>query len=179
METLKRMLLEDPTWLYVGLSVVLLVQLVLWRSSRSRRALVGLAVPVGLAVAVFAISTLVQTDREQIIESSEQIVEHFNQGQYTEILPYFDDQFTTSLPWGSIPDALIESAEARVAQAGIREVKITNIRVVVSGNFADSVVNVLITSEAGNVPTVWTLRWAKIGEMWKIRAITDYEVSPF
>ncbi len=168
-ETVRHILLEDPTWLYVGLSILLLVQLVLWRKSRSRRGLVALAVPVVLALAVFAVSSLVQTDRERIAGNVEQIVEAVNAGQLETIPPYFDEQFEADLQWGKTPAEMIATGRRLLRSARVEEVRITRLEIDVAGNFAESAVSLLLRTGRGTFPTTLQVRWVKIDDAWKIR----------
>jgi hypothetical protein len=170
-ETLRHILLEDPTWLYVGLSILLLVQLVFWRKSRSRRGLVALAVPIVLAVAVFAVSSLVQTDRERIAEKIERIVEAVNAGQLEQIPAHFDEQFETELRWGRTPNELIAAGRRRLKSARVEEVQVTRLEIDVAGSFADATVSLLLRTAGGTFPTTLQVRWVKIDDTWKIRGI--------
>ena len=176
MDEAKRMLFEDPTWIYVALAGSFVVLLVVWKFMASRRAVWLLAVPVALAVAVFLVSWLVETDREQILRSIDEIADHANEQRYERIGDYLDSQFTLrDLTVPGVAEA-VKYAGQRARGHGFRTVRVTDAAVDVQGRFASADVQTLVETQGGSVPIRWQLTWVKIDDRWLIRAVKDYQV---
>ena len=98
METIKTVLFEDPTSLYVLLGVVELVLLAMWIKRRTRAWAVRLAIPTAVAVAIFGLSALVVTDREYITRAMHEIAADCGAGSVEAAGKYLDAAAIVDLP---------------------------------------------------------------------------------
>lgn len=178
MESLKEMLFEDPTAIYVVLALVWLVLALIWRRYPNRRTAAALAVPFVLAGGVFLLSRLVETDREQITRSVHEIAEAINEGRYADVGAYLEDGFGISgQRIADIPEA-IDLLSRRAGQFRLGQVKVTHVDVVIEGRLADVQVQTMITrGDSRKVPVRWDLTWAEDSGRWRIRNLDRYQVK--
>jgi len=169
MESLRRALFEDPLYVYVSLAFVELALVGIWHARRTGRRLAYLAVPVVLAVAVFAMERLVVTDREQILQAMQDIAGHIEAGSFDPVAEHIDEQLT-----GAYGD------KGQVVQAGrriltlydIKSLRYLNPRVDVAGDQAVLRVTTVIVFQrqaaGGRTAMSWRLRWIKRSGGWRI-----------
>jgi hypothetical protein len=161
-------LLEDPTYLYVALVFVELALGALWYERRARRWLVSLAIPPLLAVGAFALSELVETDREQILRGADEIAADIQAGRVDALQQWLDDKFTG--PFGSKNEA-IQTARAEIARHRLKDVTILKgLTLDVAGNQARLHMTTVIQLQEneGKVPLMWDIHWIQRGDDWRI-----------
>jgi hypothetical protein len=178
MESLKEMLFEDPTAIYVVLALVWLVLALIWRRHPNRRTAAALAVPFVLAGGVFLLSRFVETDREQITRSVNEIAQAINEGRYGDVREYLEEDFgVTGQSVADIP-AAIELLSQRARQYRLGRVKVNHVDVVIEGRLADVQVQTMITlGDSRRVPVRWDLTWVESSGRWRIRNLDRYQVK--
>jgi len=180
MDTIKSMLFENPTVLYMILAVVELVLVFLWwdrRAERSgRKYLFAMAVPPVLGVALLVASTLVVTDREQIVQAAKEIAADLSRGDGGALEKYLDEKFVVRFEGFPISRgmvlALVESQKKKYA---IDDIEIVSSTVnVESDDYATMHVATRMTGRdrdlganfSGGVKFV--VKWIKRPDGWKV-----------
>jgi ketosteroid isomerase-like protein len=170
---MRSLFFEDPFWLYGLLVMVEGVLLLIWRQQRTRASALRLLVPPALAALIFAVATLVITDRERITAAVHEIAQDVAAGQTTALEKYLDDDFHMTLNGQSLgkPQTL-ERARKVMARSRLTKVKIKRLQIEVSGGTATLRMITPLRVEGGgfqgNIPLVWSLRWIKRGKQWRI-----------
>jgi hypothetical protein len=169
MDTLKRLFLEDPTTVYVLFALIELVAIVVWYRQRSRRSLIALAVPVVLGGAVFALDSLVVTDREELQKAVRQIADAFEQRRVDTVLDYLDDEYSGFA--GNKAQA-VDRARSELRLERIESIRLSYNQLTVRERFAEMTVTSVIktTSSAGGraVALQWKVEWVKRSAGWRI-----------
>jgi len=170
---MKALFFEDPFWLYGLLVLAEGVLLVIWRRQRTRPSAIRLLVPPALAALIFAVATLVVTDRERITAAVHEIAKDVASGRSAALEKYLDEDFHMSLggkPMGKAKT--LKRARRVMARSRITKVKIKRLQIDVSGGTATLRMITAIRVEGGGfrggVPLVWNLRWIKRGGQWRI-----------
>ena len=170
MESIERLLLEEPTNLYIALGVAELALLAVWHSRRSRGLAMALAAPPLLALAVLLADVLVKTDREQIAQALQAVARTGERGEVDAARPYLADDMR--LVRGSISadrDAALEIARAALAFWPVKRVKLQRLETTVEGDRAASDVEAQLTSRREEtLPTAWRVQWVRTRDGWKI-----------
>lgn len=170
---MKTLFFEDPFWLYGLLVLVEGVLLVIWRRQRTQRSALRLLVPPALAALIFAVATLVVTDRERITAAAHEIAKDVTAGQTTVLEKYLDKDFHMTLNGKPLGKAgTLERARKAMSKSRITKVEIKRLQIEVSGGTATLRMITAIRVEGGGfrggVPLVWNLRWIKRGRSWRI-----------
>jgi hypothetical protein len=170
---MKELLFEDPFWLYVLLVLAESILLWIWKSQRTRQAAIRLLVPAGLGALVFAVATLVVTDREKITRATHEIVETVSSGQISTLEKYLDKDFHGTFRGESLNRAkTLARARDALRRFSIRKVELKRLEVKVSGQTAT--VRMLTGIRAGGrkmrgqFPVIWRIEWIKRGKQWTI-----------
>ncbi len=175
---MKALFFEDPFWLYGLLVMVEGVGLVVWRRQRTRKSALRLLVPPALAALIFAMATLVVTDRERITAAVNEIAKDVTARQTWALEKYLDDDFHMILNGQSMGKAqTIARARKVMATSHISKVQIRRLQIEVRGGLATlrmiTAVSVKRDGYGGAVPLVWNLRWIKRGKQWRILESTQ------
>ncbi len=162
MNELKRVLFEDPAYLYVAMAVAELALAGIWYERRSRRIAMLLAAPILLAGVVFAIERAVVTDREQIIANFREIVSDVENGGTAAFEKYVDDEFTGG---GYITDkeSALNRLKLEINRNRITRIKITRMVVDDTGSTRKMRAGVSVVEEGGSAPLLLNLYWIKSG----------------
>lgn len=170
MEGLRQAFLEDPLYVYFALGFAELVLAVIWHEKRTRRWSSALVVPPLLAAAVWALSTWVVTDREQIIRATEAIARDVEAGSVAAAEELLDDDYRG---WESTKAGLLEAGRAALKMYRIEKVGFTRMEVTVEGTEATLHVGTIITLEGGKAGIAWDVRWIKCPVGWRILEVSE------
>ena len=167
------LLFENPFWLYVLLIVAEGVLLGIWRQKRDAKSLRRLLIPPAIAALLFALSSLVVTDREKILEATGEIAKGFNAHSTEALGRYLDDDFHLQLSGQSLDKkATLAKARDGLRQAGLRKLEIKKTKIDVNGAHATMRMLTVVTLQGsfarGTFPIIWQLKWVKRGKHWKI-----------
>lgn len=176
MESIERALFEDPLYVYVSLAFVELALVGMWHARRSRGWLASLAVPVVLAVAVFATEKLVVTDREQIHRAMAEIADHVEAGSFERVAEYLDEDLAGA--YGD-KDQAVQAGRTALKVYRIQSLRYLNLRVEVDGHQASVRVTTVIEFQGraagGRDVLRWQLGWVKRPEGWRILEVARPE----
>jgi len=181
MDSLRSAFLENPLWVYVALALAALVLIALWYERRTRRLLLLLAAPPVLAAGVALLAWAVQTDREQILRVSEEIVADISAGRSEALKTYLHEDFTGVYRGRIEMDkgralALARSEPARYA---VRDIRLGPAEVEVSGGRADATGTLYVdTGGRGRIPVHYHVEWVKIADGWRIRRADNIRAGP-
>lgn len=170
MESLRRAFFEDPLYAYIALAFAELVLAAIWHETRNRKWLAALAGPVVLAVAVWAVATLVVTDREQILEATHRIAREAEAGSVAAAEEFLDDGYRG---YGLNKAGVLGVGRGFLAAYRVQRVGFTRLEVTVNGDEAALHAGTIITIEGGKAAVAWDVRWAKRPAGWRI-----VEVAP-
>ncbi len=170
METIKTALFEDPFYIYLGLGFGWLVLLAIWYERRGRNWALSLLIPVALAGAVFAISTIVETDREQITRALNEIADDAVAGSTAAGELYLDDEYRG---FGGSKEGIISRAGNAIDRYAVEQVGFVNLRVEVDGDRAETVFSTVVTfagtaAGTGRVSLMWNIQWVRRPDGWRI-----------
>jgi len=181
MDTIQSVLFEDPTSLYVLLGVVELIFLVMWFKRRTRAWAVRLAVPAAVAAALFALSSLVVTDREYITNAMHEIADDCGAGSVEAAGKYLDAAAIVSLPdpYGGeqlTRDKALAGGRLALKAMRVRHVRYVRLTVKVDGEKATVNASTLIqygrsTGEGGATGLIWDIEWAETPDGWRIMRV--------
>ena len=182
MEALKRALFEDPLTIYVGLGMIEIVLLAVWRRYMTPRRLLALAGPLLLAGGVFLVERMVVTDAELIVAALEEIAESTSADppDLGPIGTYLDRDVKvdiTIMPWvtGTLDrDKALKTWPSLLSTFNVVSTVIRNVEVEVNGDsararFATDVTwrNTKKGAELGSQLN-WTINWIRRDGGWRI-----------
>ena len=81
METITRVLFEEPFWFLVGLGLVEVILVAAWHERRTRGLARALVLPIAIGMIVCLTAALVQTDRERMIGSLKRLAADLTAGR--------------------------------------------------------------------------------------------------
>ena len=180
MDTIKSMLFENPTVLYIVLAVAELVLAFLWwdrRAERSGRTYWrALAVPPVLGVALLAMSTLVVTDREQIIAAAKEIAADLSRGNGDALETYLDEKFVVRFEGFPVTRGLVlKLVESQKNKYSIGEIEIVSSTVDIEpGGYATMHVTTHMTGRDRDLGAAFSgrvqfvVKWIKRADGWKV-----------
>jgi hypothetical protein len=190
MDTIKVVLFEDPTSLYVVLGVVELFFAVMWFKRRTRAWAMRWAITVAVGLAVFGLAALVVTDREYVIDAMHEIADDCEAGSVQGVGKYLDADAVLDLPepYGGVE---LSRAKAMVAirlalkALNIKDVRYTVLTVAFHGEKANVHAATLVglgaggKEGAGTVPLTWDIDWARTPDGWRITRVhrPEYRVE--
>jgi hypothetical protein len=191
MNSLKAALFENPIYLYIILAITEIVLGSMWHRRRGRRRLAYLAIPIGLAVAIFALEALVVTDREYITDALREIaseVETFDgQPRLEAASRYLDESVVVDFGpeaggMNLTREQALLAARAVLERSPITNVRFMNLDVEVHAEAADArfATFIAFTSEElgpQNASVRWTLRWARRAGGWRIVRVDKPETG--
>lgn len=175
---MKQLFFEDPFWLYVLLILAESILLWIWRRQRTRQAATRLLIPAALGALVFAVATLVVTDRERITRATHEIVETVSSGQTSALDKYLDADFHGTFRGASLNrDQTLARARDALRRFRIQKIEVRRLEVKVSGRTAT--VRMLTGIRAGGrevrgqFPIIWRIEWIKRGKQWNILSAAE------
>lgn len=175
---MKAMLFEDPFWIYGALIIAEAVLAARWWRTRERRHALWMLLPLGIGVGVFALATLVETDREKIQRSTQEIVVHVQARKTDAIEALLDEDFR-----GTFQGQAMDRKEAMdrlrqvLSQGSVGAVEIKKNEVEVRGPEAHQKLNTVIELRGGmgqgRLPVNWQIHWIRVGGQWKIHEVAE------
>lgn len=174
-----RILFEDALALGAITFVVLLILFGVWfrtRSGLAGRILLG---GVGLAIALFIVQALIQTDREKLIATVRQLSEWVSEGDIPKVI----DLFAPDVQFGGGRDrddfkahliTLLERYDIRAATISGFEMEIQSTQAVLT---CRSRCTVSTTEWTYPVVSRWELGFELAGERWRIISLKPIEIA--
>ncbi|MBI5726049.1 MAG: hypothetical protein HZA50_18965 [Planctomycetes bacterium] len=173
MEFIRRNLFENPVYIYVFLGVCGLALLAVWHERRDKKFLKWLAVPAGLAGAVWLVSALVVTDREEIHAAMKAMAKDAAAGRSDAFNRHLADDFAAYFEGARIDKKIaISIVEARREGLNISGVAIADFDAIISADTADTPVTTKIVyggsgqKQGSMIFISWQFRWAKRQDGW-------------
>ncbi len=171
MDSLSRLFLEDPLYVYLTLAFAELVVGAIWHERRSRRWLAALAIPPVLAGVVWAVSAWVVTDRERIIEATRTIARDIEAGHLAVAQEYLDDDYTGL---GFSKAGLLGVGKAVLSTYPIERIGFSQVTVEITGPNAAMRLGTNITlTNGGRVAYIWDVGWIKQPAGWRILRVDE------
>jgi hypothetical protein len=178
MESLQTALFEDPTGIYISLAIVAAVGLVGYKSWGTFKSLCPTLMALSAGGMVFAISTLVVTDREKILAASDAIALAINSNDMAGLELFLDEQFIGP------PVCETRTQAMQLIARTIKEHKITSVKFnVLELNPRDDLASMLLGTDiaSDNFPLVrlhWRIVWAKRSIGWRIYKVIGPIAKP-
>ncbi len=177
---MKALFFEDPFWLYGLLLVAAAVLGTVWWRTRERAHALRLLIPVGLAGVVFAVSTLVVTDREKIQAATEALVSSVKAGRLDAFETYLDRDFRGHFRGRAMNrDQTLQEARQILTQAGVGDVDIKKNDIEVKGPDARQRLQVLVDYHGpgarGRLPVLFQIHWIRTEQGWRIYEVAEPE----
>lgn len=180
---MKALFFEDPFWLYGLLIIAEAVLVTLWWRGRERAQALRCFVPLGLGVVVFAVATLVVTDREKIQRATKQLVDNVTAGRVDTLEKLLDEDFRGTFRGRTMnrTQTLVEARRV-MAMVGIKAVEIKKQDIQVKGPDAHQRLQTLIryggkVGGAGRVPVLWRIHWIRTKAGWKIYEVSEPQLT--
>ncbi len=180
METLKTLLFEDPTALYVALGLAEVVLAVMWFMRRHRPLLYWMLGLVALAGVLFAVERLVVTDREQIVLNAREAAQRLEANDVAGACEFLDDPCRGQFREAQVTvgetlarDEIRMLGEHILRANPVRRVGFGKFTIDVTGNFAKMDVMTILEFSGGEMKDqkfslVWELHWVKKAGKWVI-----------
>ena len=179
---MKELFFEDPLWLYVLLFIAEVVMVWLWSKSRERAALLRCLIPLGLAGVVFAVATLVVTDREKIQRATDELVADAKAGRLTAFERWLDREFQgtfRSKPMNR--DQALAEARRVLGRGSIKDIEIQKNEIKVQGADAYQRLQTAIRFSgggfSGRLPMMWRIHWIRTTEGWRIYEVSEPQIG--
>ena len=172
MEALKIALFENPLGIYIALAMIGALGLVSYQNWRTFKSAWPTVVALVVGAAVFTISTLVVTDREQIRAACEKIA-NATSSRNTVIVEFLLDKDFTGLSETQTPGNAIRRLDSELKTYRVTDVRYKILELNVRNDMATMLVRSDITSET--VPAMrmnWRIIWIKRSTGWLV-----YKVS--
>jgi hypothetical protein len=177
METLQRVLFEDPWWALIVLAAMETVLAAAWYRRRTGRLAWALAVPPLAGLAVWLTAQLVTTDREQIAMALRAVADGAVAGDAGTVGEYLDGTVRSPAPAGATygRNDLIARARQALRLWPVRSVSLSSIETQVAGTGAATALStrIVFADQAGllagqALEVTWRLQWTKRAEGWRI-----------
>jgi len=177
MDFITRALLENALLLAPALALAEVAAIIVWRIRRTRAALRAVAVPPLIAAAVFLLAWLVVTDREKIASAYRAMAADVSAGGSDVLAAHLDTEVQVNLyadPHTTVNKDNIPAIVHRYINAWrIRQVKLSQLAIEVSGDHADTKVTTTILNDApdtAGAPVIlrWSVMWIKRPDRWRI-----------
>ncbi|MDP6636309.1 MAG: hypothetical protein QGG42_15520 [Phycisphaerae bacterium] len=178
MEALKIALFENPLGIYIALAIIAILGLVsykIWGTLKSAWP-TGLALIVG--VAVYAISTLVVTDREKIRAACDEIAQSVNIKDVAGVERFLDKDFSGRDQYETRKKAV------QWLRRSLKEYGITNVAFkILSLNIQDDLATMVVLGiiESDILPRMWTkwrVVWRKRSTGWLVYKARGFHEGP-
>jgi len=168
MESLKTVLFEEPLGAYVALTVIALLGLVSYLNWRTMRSAWPAWLAIIAAAAVFTLSTLVVTDREQISALCDEAERTINSRDMAGLGLLMDDKFAGQNQFSTRNKAL-KWIESQLEEHEITSVKLRVVDMKVKDDLATTLIRSDIASRT--VPAIrlrWRVVWMKRPDGWLV-----------
>jgi hypothetical protein len=179
-----RFLFETPWWfpaILAGIGLFLF-----WTGNRRQEEKVRTAgwLLILLAIAVCAISYLVDTDREKALKDSKTLVYSVQKRDWATMKAMLDPTCGLSI-LGGIPiyasrDEILKGAQDAVDKYGLRDVRVLN----ASAEQDPTQIRVTLTAlsdqdftQGRPIPSTWLLDWQQTGSDWRLARITCVRIA--
>jgi hypothetical protein len=178
MEAIQTALYEDPLAIYISLGCIGTIGLIYFGFQRTFRSARPLIFTIFAAAAVFAISTLVVTEREKIVAVCDQIAAAINEDRPGDIDPFIAEDFIgpgRTTPLARRPDTGYIAQQIKIYQ--VTSVKYRILKLDLREGAAD--MRVFTNVVGGRLPItrmIWDVTWLKRSDRWLIQKI-DYHVG--
>jgi hypothetical protein len=175
METLRTTFFEDPLYVYIALAFAELVLAAIWYERRNRRWTLALLAPVVAGGVVWAVSTMVVTDRERIVSAARRIARDLEVGSVASAGEYLDDNYRGL---GLDKQGALAAGKAAIGAYRIRSIRFTRLSVEVESRQAAMRAATVIEYSArefgsAQSPLVWRVRWIKRPVGWRILEVEE------
>jgi hypothetical protein len=170
METIRANFFEDPLYVYIALAFVELVLVAIWYERRTRAWAMWLLSPAVAGGLVLAVSTLVVTDREQILAAAGRIARDLEAGSLAAAGEYLDEGYRGL---GGDKQGALAAGRAAIQAYRIQSIRFTRMNVEVTSRQARmhaATIIELVSREwgSGGAALVWDVRWVKRKDGWRI-----------
>ena len=170
METLQKVFFESPLPIYLTLVFAEIALAAVWHERRGRRAKLAMLIPPVLAVIVFSASTLIVTDREQIIRAAKTIAREVEVGRIDALSELVDEDYSG---FGDDKAGAIGATELAMGVYRVSRVRFTKLQVEVEGGEAAMHAATVIEFGAarygsGRTGVIFDVRWIRRPEGWRI-----------
>ncbi len=173
MEAMQTALFEDPLAIYIGLGCIAAIGLVYFGFQGTFKSARPLFFAIFAAAAVFAISTLVVTEREKIVSVCDQIAAAINEDRPGDVGRFLDENF--SGPGKKTPISR-KAASGHIAHQlkyyQVTSVKYKTLKLDLRSGAADMRVYTDVVS--GKLPVtrlLWDVTWIKRSDRWLIQKV--------
>jgi hypothetical protein len=175
MDSLRYHLLENPFYVMVVLGLAELGLLSLWWSWRTRRLAWALAAPAVLAGMIYLLAAWVKTDREQILELSEQIAADIRADRLDAARLALDEAYQG---WAGDKQQTLQMGRGLLEHFRIRAVQIIWTTLAVESGRARMRAQTIISYQLdqageGRSALQWDLTWIKRPVGWRILDVQE------
>ncbi|HNX26915.1 MAG TPA: nuclear transport factor 2 family protein [Phycisphaerae bacterium] len=171
---MKELFCEDPTYLYIAVTILELLLLFIYFKTRSVRFAMSLLIPVAICWITFALDYFIVTDREQITLITREIASAVVKDDFKPAEKYLDDNYNG---YGGDRSQIIRLAEGVIKKIQIKSCRLTDFNIRIVGRHANmTVVSTLRTDGAmgdGVYCLRWTVYWVKTNADWRIRSVEE------
>ncbi len=168
------LLFERPLSIYIVLGFITLIFGVFWITSRNRKLLLAMLVPITIGGIVGVVAHLVVTEREIIKATARDIAQFVQDKQYDRILPHVDENFHGRILDRQISkDTIASTAKSKVQQHSVFEIKFSSAEVEINGDTAemDCRTRIIYGKENAKSPLSWDITWVKRGDRWLVKSL--------
>ena len=166
----------EPGYTYGVLAVATIVLFVRWYYGRTRKKAVAMLVPVVLAGVVMICDRLVETDREQILATTEALAHEFDanaDGRFALLERTLADGYRG---YGGDKADVLELARAQRESRPIQSVGISEPQLKITGKHAEMEVTSVIHlggNLSGTYALAWKVFWIKTPAGWQIDEVKE------
>jgi len=175
METIQTALYEDPLVIYIGLGCIGALGLICFGFKRTFKSARPLFLAILAAAAVFAISTLVVTEREQIVAVCDQIALAINDDRPGDVEPFIDETF---IGLGKKMPISKKAAAGHIASQ-IKSYQITGVKYkILKLDILEGAADMQVRTDfvSGKLPIrrlEWDVTWIKRSDKWLIQKVNS------
>lgn len=184
METLQTALFENPLGIYIALAIVGLLGLISYKSFRTLKSAWPAWGALAAGAAVFAVSTLVVTDREKIQIACDEIVQAVNDRDMVALEQFIDEDFSGMEYLSGTREGLTRKEALRRLNRDLEEVKVTKVTLTILDlKVDDKRANMLVQSDIASktIPFVrlkWRVEWIGRSATWRVARVAGPIVGP-
>ena len=170
MEMLRKTFFESPLPIYLTLIFAEVVLAAVWYELRGWRMRLAMLVPPALAAIVFAVSALVVTDREWIIDAAKTIARETEAGRTDALRQLLDADYSG---FGNDRAGCIRAAELAIRAYRVSRVRFTKLEVQVEGSEAAMYAATIVEFGdarfgSGRTGVIFEVRWIRRPAGWRI-----------
>lgn len=172
-------LFAAPLWFPILIAVVAIM--VLFDGNRRTHKptrIAGIAIFL-LAIAIFTLSRVVDTDKKKVTRESQQLIEAVRTGKWDVVSNLMEPDATLALPEMSTPlyssaAQIVAAAQAQTSRYPLSGTFIQSLQLDQTGTEMTSTMILRSSFEAyptAPIPSTWQLDWVKDGDTWKVQGI--------